>query len=257
MAEYKNPYGDSLLDAVLSSIRNTLGTARSDMAKVKSGEAPTDLVNLLMDLVGEAPVGKALSRGGAVAKSVIAPTANKKLQGLFEALRGKAPKLVQKAEGMKETLRPYLLPRETMVTPNALGEFRRSDTMPVGDLHIRGGRPAAEQADTLGHELRHFLNAFDPAIMNKKPEHALETAQQLSGMMPVAQKSAMSNYLPSSDATPMILSNLRQQPPGSKGPASLAFDESIAYLTEALMQGNKGGDPALESIANALGFGVK
>jgi hypothetical protein len=47
------------------------------------------------------------------------------------------------------------------------------------------------------------------------------------------------------------------QPKDLQEPALRAYNESLSYLTEALLEGNKGGDPALEAIANALGQGIR
>ena len=216
--------------------------------QLKSGEKADP--SLMRDLVQEAtnvnPAG------------VIAPTGNRVLKGLFEELRKRAPGLVKQADELSQTVFPYLVPGEMMPVANSLGVFRRSGTMPKGEIHLRGARPQAEQVDTLGHELRHFLTGFDPKFSGKNPSHALETAQQLTEMMPWSQNRAMrESYLPSNEASPTILQNLARMKPGSSPHASNAYDESLAYLTEALMQGNKGGDPALEAIANALGQGIK
>lgn len=189
---------------------------------------------------------------------VIAPTGNRILQALIEGVRGKAPGLVKKAEGLSETVFPYLVPREMMPVQGALGAYRSSRTLPKGELYVRGGRPAGEQVDTLGHELRHFLTGFDPKFINKKPSHALETADQLTRMLPPPQRAAMQRYhLPSPNAMPGVTDLMNKLPPGGSGPAANAYDESLSYLTEALMSGNKGGDPMLEAIAEALGQGIK
>ena len=189
--------------------------------------------------------------------AAIVPTGNRVLQALLEAVRGKAPGLVKKAEGLSETVFPYLVPRE-MMPVEALGAYRRSSTLPKGELYVRGGRPAGEQIDTLGHELRHFLTGFDPNFINKKPGHALETADQITKMLPPPQRAAMQQYhLPSPSAMPAVTEIVNKLPPGGSGPAADAYNESLSYLTEALMGGNKGGDPMLEAIAEALGQGIK
>lgn len=191
---------------------------------------------------------------------IIAPTANPILQQLLAALRQRAPKLVQQAEGVAETVRPYLVPRESMPVEGAVGAYRKSRSLPSGELYLRGGRPQAEQVDTLGHELRHFLTGFDPRQAAKQPAHKLETAQQLTEMMPPPQKAAMQQHYLPQQAQPTAATRFvpgEQINPAAAGRGGLAHDEALSYLTESLLQGNRGGDPMLEAIANALGQGIR
>lgn len=212
---------------------------------------------------------------GSPAKALIAPIANPRLKALFDILRERAPKLVSQAEKASQTVFPYLVPREVIsdlpgMKPgqDLLGVLRRSKTLPKSELYVRGGRPLAEQADTAGHELRHFVTGSNPALMAKPAGHALETAQQLTHMMPPAQQIGMQNYLTGvgekgAAGAPLdvmkLLQGGKQQIGGhaARETPALAFDESLSYLTEALLGGNKGGDPTLEAIAQALGQGLK
>ncbi len=260
----------SVLEPLLMGMRHSAGQVRSDISDIAGGNFNWDIASRLGELLGGLPLGKmtpAIQRGGELAKGIIAPTANKRLQELFAALRERAPKLVSQAEGAAQTVFPYLMPRESMPLADTLGVLRRSKTLPSAELYMRGGRPMPEQIDTLGHELRHFVTGTTPSLMNKPPAQALETAQQLSHMMPAPQQLGMQEYLTgvgtkSLSGRPMeVLKDLRGgakslQPGTAKDPA-VAFDEALSYLTEALLGGNKGGDPALTSIASALGQGIK
>lgn len=225
--------------------------------------------NTITNLLGM--LGDPVQQAGGPSSAVIAPTSNKILQSLFTRLRERAPKLVQQAEAVPETVFPYLVPREVingMTNTDVVGLLRRSKTLPKSELYVRGGRPGDEQVDTLAHELRHFLTGYDPAMAFKSPEHSVESAQQISHMMPPPQQHGMQSYLsgvgtPGIAGTPMDMLKATQggarkfSGAGTAKDPALAFDEALSYLTESLMGGNKGGDPALESIAQALGQGLK
>lgn len=208
---------------------------------------------------------------------VIAPTGNKLLQQLLEVLEQKAPKLVSQAKGLAETVYPYIVPRELMPVQSALGAYRASQTLPKGELYLRGGRPQGEQLDTLAHELRHFLTGFDPVTKSRPAGHLAETAQQIQRMLPEEQAAGVAQYTKPFDWRWKVggstgaqgdLSSLVREAEGRSlnVPASLdkaariAHDESLSYLTESLLarqRGQQGGDPMLEAIAAALGQGLR
>ena len=274
MAEPVNPPQQDLLSSILEPLlmgaRHTAGAVGSDISDIAGGNFNWDIASRLGQLLGGLPAEKlspAIKRGGELAKGIIAPTANKRLQELFGALRTRAPKLVSQAEGAAQTVFPYLTPREAMpVEGDLLGLLRRSKTLPKSELYVRGGRPMEEQIDTLAHELRHFVTGSNPALMNKPAGHALETAQQLSHMMPAPQQRGMQQYLsgvgtPSLAGTPMdvlraLQGGAKKVVPGKAQNPAVAFDEALSYLTEALLR-PQGSDPALTSVANALGQGLR
>ena len=250
-------------------MRHTAGTVGSDISDIAGGNFNWDIASRIGQFLGGLPAEKlspALKRGGELSKGIIGPTGNKRLQELFEAVRQRAPKLVGQAEGAAQTVFPYIVPRESMPMEGAVGGLRRSKTLPKSELYMRGGRPIEEQIDTLAHELRHFVTGSTPALMNKPAGHALETAQQLSHMMPPAQQLGMQNYLggvgtPGLAGSPMdVLKQLqggaKQVAPGKSANPALAFDEALSYLTEALLR-PQGSDPAMTSIANAMGQGLR
>lgn len=256
--------GNDLLNYVINELTKYPGTTKAEAGAPKFDVANNIITNLL-NLTG---MNDPISQLGGPANAVIAPIGNPRLKAVFDALRAKAPGLVGKAEGLSQTLYPYLMPRELMPAEDALGLFRQSATLPKGELYLRGGRPQEEQVDTLAHEIRHFLTGFDPALADKPPIHMLETAQQLSHMMPPAQQKSMANYLsevgrPGIAGEPLDL--LKQTQGGTRKFGSgfntptnpeLAFDEAMSYLTESLLNPH-GADPALEAVANALGQGLK
>lgn len=262
-----NSFIDSATAPRTDLMQKYLPQLAAEKERAKGVRAESPLLDMILKIT-DASFGQPGESGKTA--GIIAPIANPRLKTLLEGLRLQAPKLMSEAEKASHTVFPYLTPRELMPAPigtDLVGMLRRSKTLPKSELYVRGGRPFGEQIDTLGHELRHFVTGTNPALMNKPAPQALETAQQLSHMMPAPQQAGMQNYLTgvgtkSLSGRPMDMLKELQGGANNRLPATgqnpaLAFDEALSYLTEALLGGNKGGDPALESIAQALGQGLK
>ncbi len=158
---------------------------------------------------------------------VLAPTANPFLQRMVELLRQKAPELVGAVERSPRTLFNYLMPGAP--ARGAVGTYQTLNPL-AGQTMVSGLQGLEEGASTLGHEMQHFLT--DPFLAAKPLEHAQETTRQLAKMLPTRQ------------ANPVEMYAARMDP-------LKAFNESLSYLTEALMK-PQGGDPMLQQIGQAL-----
>lgn len=240
--------GESPADAQLNQAGSVMGSQRTQQRESETRQGPLlSTVSKAVDFAN--PINWMGSMGGSAA--AIAPTGNKMLQGLLEALRQRAPKLMQQVDDTGRMVFPYLVSPESMPKRGAMGVYSHVNPL-AGNVHISTNHPNwNEMVSTGGHELRHFLT--DPTLATKKPGHAQETAQQLSRMMPVKQRGGMAQYNQPFEANPAA-TNIQ---PSQQDDALRAYNESLSYLTEALLGGNKGGDPALEAVANALGQGIR
>lgn len=256
----------TILDSLLKRL-NYLPVQREAQSDPQAfGESlrrsPTTDPELLNALMSNMPLG-----GG-----VIAPTGNKVLQGLLEQAKNVAPKLIKRAEDEARTVYNYLVPKPPM--PNTLGTYRdiefgpqiakllpKSSPVP-GEVQIWGGQSKNDMLESLLHELTHFTSV--PQVATKNPMHALETAAQLTEMMPTRQAKAMQRYLPTRSQMSDVLTKMAAGKPhlssltSPQDAAKQAYSESLSYLTESLLQPTtKGGDPMLSLIADELGLGLR
>ena len=238
-------------------------------------ETGMDLLDFILSQINPTDAG-----GGGSAKAVIAPTSNKVLQGLIQQLRKAAPKLMGEAEDTARTAYPYMVGGADMpgasVGRSAWGTHQAINPL-ASNININREQPATDLMSTLAHELKHFIT--EPKLALKNPTQSLETAQQITGMLPPPQAVAMGQYAPV--LPPAMLGRYQGRPadllaklskPGtgvaprgvgrtvaeSSDAAKLrAYNESLSYLTEALLGGGMGGDPMLQQVAEGLGQGIK
>lgn len=217
---------------------------------------------------------------GGASQAVIAPTNNKQLQGLYALAREVAPALMRRAERVPRTIHGYMRPGQNFESASgqkAVGSFQNlDDTFRQGQMNIAADQSPFEGVSTLLHELTHFLSGpkvygrtkIGPrgisATAPKKPEHALETAQQIGAMLPEQQSQIVHKYV--KNASDMKLSDLAKTSTGADlrraGDSRLALDEARSYLVEALLARQEGlggelADPMLEPIARALGVRLR
>ena len=244
--------GESPADTELNRQGSLMGSQRTNQRQSEARQGPAlSTLSKAVDFAN--PINWMGGMGGNAA--AIAPTGNKMLRQLLEALRNKAPKLMQQVEDTGRMVYPYI--SEKMPAPGAYGTYRNVNPL-AGQVDLWGMQPGKELESTLAHELRHFLT--DPSLATKNPGHAAETAAQLGAMMPAKQQGGMSRYAN----------------PANPDEQLRAYNESLSYLTEALLSKGSGrsiigewspykmtnlrpdeGDPALEAVANALGQGIR
>ena len=238
---------------------------------------PGDVIADLLKLVN--PLDWMGGMGGA-SGAIIAPTGNKTLINLLAQGRNVAPRLMKRAEDMTQTVYNYLTPNMPM--PNTLGTFMERGAGPgmqkalvsqgaripdpTGEIQVWGGQSQQDMLTTLLHELGHFVNT--PQVATKNPVHALETAQQLTRMMPGKQAKSMAQYLPKVSQSEDVLKKLSTGGPHFRSlirpedATRTAYNESLSYLIESLLQPQgmrtvQNADPMLGPIAEALGQGLR
>lgn len=237
--------GENPADAQLNQAGSVMGSQKTQQRQSEARQGPA--MSTLNQAVNFAnPINWMGGMGGA-SSAAIAPTGNKLMLQLLDALRKQAPKLMQQVDDSARTVFPYI--SDQMPAPGAYGTYRNINPL-AGQIDVWGLQPKSELAPTVGHELKHFLT--DPKLATKNPAHGAETAQQLTRMMPVKQRGAMNQY-----TQPFEGQAASKIEPSQQDSALRAYNESLSYLTEALLGGNRGGDPALESVANALGQGIR
>jgi hypothetical protein len=232
--------GESPADADLNQAGSVMGSQKTQQRESEARQGPL-LSTISKGVEFANPINWMGGMGGA-SSAAIAPTGNKMLQSLMQALYTKAPKLMDQVQDTGRMVYPYLTPGNP--AKSAVGTYQSLNPL-AGQVQVSGMQSQDEMLKTLAHELRHFLT--DPKLATKNPEHGLETAQQLGNMMPGIQKARTSMYTGMGGDTATFKPNDKLT----------AYNESLSYLTEALLGGNKGGDPALEAIANALGQGIR
>jgi hypothetical protein len=262
--------GESPADAKLNQAGSVMGSQKTQQRESEARQGPA-LSTLSKGIEMANPINWMGGMGGSSA--AIAPTGNKILQQLMQALYAKAPKLMDQVQDTGRMVYPYLT--ESLPAKGAVGTYQNLNPL-AGNVNVYGMQSQDEMMKTLAHELRHFLT--DPTLATKKPVHAAETAQQITKMLPPRQQNVMQNQYtapfdwhlnmpsnrPKEALQSQLIGNVRRaeevpmhQPKDLQEPALRAYNESLSYLTEALLEGNKGGDPALEAIANALGQGIR